>query len=644
MSNEVSIRVTGTNTSGASVSAAKRDVKDLGDEAQKSAKRVVELGAAEEVAGRGAKSMAGKLDDAGDQASQLARKLLEATAAAKLLGSTNASPHTGGGGSSGGLLGGALKDAPKVAEKAGVEAAGTFASAFEGGLMDTFKALPPEAKAALGAAVGGAAIAAAPLIVSAINGAIVGGIGAGGLAAGIALQAKDPVVSGAFRTLGTHVMTDLQAATSPFKDQLLGVADDFGKTWTKITPNVKGFFSTLAPEVGVLGQAISKSVGILGPALEKAAGPASKVLDAVAAEIPEIAQQIGFLLDDITEHGDSAAEAIKFILVSVEALIVGFDILVKTVGPAADTIVHMAQAIGLIDDTKIEHVITQLDRTPSAATDAADGMNTLSEATYNTADAANQANEAFERLFGQLMGLDEANLQVAEDFRKLGKAIKQNKGSLDENTEAGENNRRTILGIVDDLESQREAAIANGNGTVEATRKANAAFLAQLQRVRDVAAANGANTAELDRMLARYRALAGMPDITKSVTLTTVYKTKGDAYGSGFDVGSPVGHGFERADRKRVGGIIGAASGGMRSGLIRVGEEGEELVRLPSGSQVYTHGQSMRMMGGGGAGGSEGGSVVALVVAGDTDSAMAEIIQKLLNDGKIKIRQSMVTR
>jgi phage-related protein len=48
------------------------------------------------------------------------------------------------------------------------------------------------------------------------------------------------------------------------------------------------------------------------------------------------------------------------------------------------------------------------------------------------------------------------------------------------------------------------------------------------------------------------------------------------------------------------GGIVGAASGGPRSGMTWVGENGPELVKLPAGSHVRSHGDSMRTASGGG--------------------------------------------
>lgn len=54
---------------------------------------------------------------------------------------------------------------------------------------------------------------------------------------------------------------------------------------------------------------------------------------------------------------------------------------------------------------------------------------------------------------------------------------------------------------------------------------------------------------------------------------------------------------------KASGGIIGAASGGVRGGLTWVGEHGAELADLPYGTKVYPSGQSMAMVGAGGGGG-----------------------------------------
>lgn len=61
-----------------------------------------------------------------------------------------------------------------------------------------------------------------------------------------------------------------------------------------------------------------------------------------------------------------------------------------------------------------------------------------------------------------------------------------------------------------------------------------------------------------------------------------------------------------------AGGVVGAASGGPRSGLVMVGERGRELVRLPAGSRVMNNAQTERAMAGG-----HGGGVLQIEWVGD---------------------------
>jgi hypothetical protein len=100
---------------------------------------------------------------------------------------------------------------------------------------------------------------------------------------------------------------------------------------------------------------------------------------------------------------------------------------------------------------------------------------------------------------------------------------------------------------------------------------------------------------------------------------------------AGSAIGGFLGHfGFA------AGGIVGAASGGPRSGLTLVGERGAELVRLPPGSQVYNHGQSQQMLAGAGQGG--GPVRIELVVTGSDSSiitALAKSVRVKGGDGRI---------
>jgi TP901 family phage tail tape measure protein len=89
-----------------------------------------------------------------------------------------------------------------------------------------------------------------------------------------------------------------------------------------------------------------------------------------------------------------------------------------------------------------------------------------------------------------------------------------------------------------------------------------------------------------------------------------------------------------------TGGISTAASGGAR-GLTWMNERGPELVKLPNGSMVYSHEDSMRMTGQSSA---DGRAIEASFrVDAAADSLLATLLQKAINNGLITISARYVT-
>jgi trimeric autotransporter adhesin len=86
-----------------------------------------------------------------------------------------------------------------------------------------------------------------------------------------------------------------------------------------------------------------------------------------------------------------------------------------------------------------------------------------------------------------------------------------------------------------------------------------------------------------------------------------------------------------------VGYISYLAKGGNAGGLAMVGENGPELVDLPTGSRVRTAGDTQRELGRSGGGGG-GPTVLELHFSGNTDSAMATAIMKLQRTGQLQLR------
>jgi prefoldin subunit 5 len=414
-----------------------------------------------------------------------------------------------------------LKSSASSADKFGSELSNTFSSV----LGSAFKTLPTEAKAAVGASVAAAALASIPVIVTAIDAAVLAGLGAGGLAVGIALAAKDPRVGAAYSNLGRDISTRLQQSSAPFVDHLVDGAGKFGRTFTKIAPAIDRSFANLATTIDPFVEGLSKAAENLMPGLEHAFAASVPLLKDLAREAPRFGKVIGELFDAIANAGPGAELFFKFILVSVEALIKSFQMLVDTIAPVANLLAAVGNSLGLWDIGKVDAFATRIDKTGASARTTGGSFDALSRSTYNTAAAADQANAAYSRLFGEMMSVDQANLAVKVGMTQLTETLKGHKKTLNEDTVAGQQNVGAILSQIGVLEQKRQADIAAGNGTKEATAKANAAYASQVGALRSLLGQLGFNKKEIDNLIAKYQQLAAVPDV--NVNVTTHYREDG---------------------------------------------------------------------------------------------------------------------
>lgn len=388
------------------------------------------------------------------------------------------------------------------------------------GFGSAFKALPPEVKIGLAAGLAGAAVAAAPAVVAIVNAALLTGVGAGGLAAGIALAAKDPAVDAAFTNLGTRVESRLEKSATPFRSELIASAGIFGDAFDRQASRVDRIFTGLSSTIQPLARGLSGALENALPGIEHAAESAAPLLRDIGRELPKIGAEVGDLFDAFAKGGPGASLALRFILSNVEALILGLTYLVETVGGVANGVAVLNDKAHLLTATLTGHPLQAYAVQLATTGTAAQGM---AGAVYNTAQAADQANAAFDRLFGELLNVDQANLAVKAGMASLTSTIKGNAKTLDENTAAGRSNVGAILSQIEALDRKRQADIAAGNGTKTATDKANAAYAAQVASLRSVLIQLGLTAAEVDRLIGKYEAIPR----NISTTITTHYRSDG---------------------------------------------------------------------------------------------------------------------
>lgn len=243
------------------------------------------------------------------------------------------------------------------------------------------------------------------------------------------------------------------------------------------------------------------------------------------------------------------------------------------------------------------------------AANTAQQLGTSWDALGNSLSNVKTPLDAVNAIFDNLLGHDEAVLDLADAQRKLGDTLKENGTSFRKNAEAADENHRAILAVIKDAEAVYVANINSGMAASDAAAaydQTTAALEKQLK-------AAHYTQAEIDALIGKYRGVPAevnteiaMHGVTEALDnladiLRKIYgiPTSRDIYIKTHFIG---GQGQSRGGEYRTGGIKGAATGGPQGGDTLVGEEGPELVDLPTGSMVYPHANTMQMLAGGGRG------------------------------------------
>jgi hypothetical protein len=559
--------------------------------------------------GREADKASRKVDELGDQTGQLARKMAEARVAALALArefdktgdakilrdfqKANAEAAKLGrvaktlkadvvpDGKEIQKLDGLLGKFVQFGQKAGIIAA----DATVDGLKGALDAVPGGGKGLLYGALVGSAVLAAPMLAAIVEGAVVAGVGAGGIAAGLVLGAKDPAVAAAYQRLGNVIMQSLQEDAKPFAQDLLSLAPKFETAFDRERPAIARIFKSLAADVGPIADRMLEALHNLMPAIEHAAMAAGPILRSIAEQLPALASDIGDLLDAFAMAGPGGAAAIGLIIFQLRGLIELLALGAKYSAPGLNFLGKLAELSGAVPKTgdRISVLSGTLDKSAHSAGLTAEQYAQLAGGLENTATQAQLLNDTFSRLFAEQMGVDQANLAVNMGLQTLTKTIKDNKKSLDESTESGAQNNQVILQQIENLQRKRDADIAAGNGTQEASQAANAAYVSQLEGLRKLLYSLGLNHAEVDKLINSYEQLAK----PQTKYFTTVYRTQG----------TPPGASDEKTGHSRTGtndysGLSGWAPAQFAAGarMALAGEAGTS--NMPHQPPIQVHAES----------------------------------------------------
>ena len=120
--------------------------------------------------------------------------------------------------------------------------------------------------------------------------------------------------------------------------------------------------------------------------------------------------------------------------------------------------------------------------------------------------------KSFADLFDQMMAVDTATLNMSETLRDANKVLKDGAKSLDLNTQAGHDNVKAALSLVQGYRDVYDSQVASG----VAVDVASAAYNENVEALRKQLRAMGFNAAQVDQLIAKYKQVPTFLDKIKS--------------------------------------------------------------------------------------------------------------------------------
>lgn len=427
-----------------------------------------------------------------------------------------------------------------------------------------------------------AGIALAPMIGASIAGAVVGGAGIGGIAGGMALAARDERVQFAMLNLQDSLTEKLTNAVEPFVPVAVQSINQVNEHLNRL--NFGKMFADLAPQVAPLINGVTDFIDKMGAALEKVFQKSGPVIQAIGQEIGDLGTVIGRGLGSLADNSDKEALALKDLFAVINGSI---DIAFKFLNTMAQIydVFHKMEQISLpgvfellsdksrkVKDSAVEMAEAVM-KTTIATDDQTTSVELATNALHQEDDAIHQVSKSLKASTDPLFAFMDAQDSLTEKQKAMNTAISQHGKNSQQARQATKDYQRALIDYV-----SAAAGATNGTGHLTAEQK----------RLLSSAGASKQRINELDNALYQAWKQANKLDgFEVDVTVATHFKEFGKPYS---DMTPYQFHGLAH------GGIKGAASGPISSGLTWVGENGPELMDLPPGTSVRTSGDSARMM------------------------------------------------
>lgn len=472
----------------------------------------------------------------------------------------------------------------------------------------------------VGITVGVAAgVAAAPVLASAIGSALAGAAGMGVLGAGVALAVKgDPGFQAAGQEAGKNFMKAIEGEAKVFAGPMRESLTILEHAGERVAHKWGDAFDSLSDDLVPFTKDVVASVERISDAFTNVAQE-DGVLEGLGGTLRLLTDGIGDFVEVVADGGPKAAANLQLVAGATGDLL-------RFTGLTLNSLNELASnpwiTGGLIADLR-EHYVATADATGTFkmhTKGAADEMEHAAEAAAGERSAlmslADELKAQADPVFAIIKAQDDlaqAQKDTAKATKEHGKNSAQAEAALQKQAVAALALEANIGKLGDSFNGKLTPSMRN---TLKAAGLTDGAIGRLERQFREAKKAG-------DRFSGTYKARAVLDNyrgVSKYLAQMIRELQRYDGVWTATMVTNYIQRGkpgkAEYAGRAS-GGIGGAAaSGGARSGLTLVGEEGPELAELAAGGRVWSNPDTRRMLAGGGGGGQGGTTVIQLVVDG----------------------------
>jgi hypothetical protein len=481
------------------------------------------------------------------------------------------------------------------------------------------------------AAVGGLSLPVSPQMLAGVGiaGAIAApavgaGISAAGLLAGGGLVAGGGIALGAaaskpvqesFKGLGVQIADDATRMALAFEKPLLRVAERTRKEWQDVTDDISRMFEKTATSGGVetFAEGITGLIKETLPGLEQASDTFDDFGEVARQKLPQLGRSLTDMFSAFAQGKEGALDFFGDLIDLVGDTVEG-------IGNVAYGLSKVYEALDAVRDVSLWGQYTQgVVGFGKVITSTVPPVVTLSETIYDATEHTKLLNDEFDKFFGRAKDSREAARDYQESIDELTKSFQENGKTLDINTEKGRANDEAIQRVIDSIKAQRDAAIAAGGGTAEATAAANAKYQEQLRLLQEQLIKLGATPALIAAIIAQYQKVPA--DVWTTVHVRADLRELNNI-SEQMNV---------RLGRRAAGGPVQAGRPYL------VGEEGPEIITPTRGGFVHDAAATRSMMGGSGSA-LGGGGAMTLQFSGDLNSWLAQAVMQAVRTGQISLK------